>query len=62
MATIMGAKFDLTDMRITANVHYRQIAVLSPSQYHVVVGWTVAGIVMSAISIVLAFNAALQVR
>lgn len=48
-------------MKIATRTQYLQLAVLSKSQFESVLMWAIAGIVTAAISIVMAFPAAIKV-
>lgn len=58
----MISEFDLSGIKISSTVQYRQLAVLTPAQFRSVVLWSVTGILMCVISIILAWSAAVQVR
>ena len=61
IATLIRLHFDMTGVKHNVDVEYLQLNILTWDEYLAVVGWAVAAIVLAALSIVMAFSAAVQV-
>ena len=61
IATLIRLHFDMTGVKRNVEVEYLQLNILTWDKYLSVVGWAVAAIVLAALSIVMAFSAAVQV-
>eukprot|EP00191_Tetraselmis_sp_GSL018_P004087 CAMPEP_0177607570 /NCGR_PEP_ID=MMETSP0419_2-20121207/17990_1 /TAXON_ID=582737 /ORGANISM="Tetraselmis sp., Strain GSL018" /LENGTH=978 /DNA_ID=CAMNT_0019102165 /DNA_START=848 /DNA_END=3781 /DNA_ORIENTATION=- len=60
VASFVRARFDLSSIRVQASVKFLQIKVLEGHEFVVVIGWTITGIIMALVGMVLAMPAAMQ--
>ena len=61
IATLMTVHFGMSGVKPHVEIRFQQLTILTYKQYLSTVGWTVAAIVLAAVSIIMAFSAAVQV-
>ena len=61
VATVVVAKIDMVDVKVTARVTYLQLNIKTTEQFNTIAVWTLLGIIMALLNLIMSIPAAYQV-